>query len=745
MARFGFVSGSYTSQSPNADDERCANWYPERLEQQGKSNFALYPTPGLRLAINLPTEIGGVVNAPIRDQIHSPRGLFAITGDPAVGGKFYEVRLTNGAYTSIQRGVFSAAGGTQPYTQMVYGGGLTGNTVWMLVDGEPYYWDGVTFANIPAVPTFGTSVSQVGYCGGFFLALAGNKIFASAPLDVTTWPGASSTIPSIFPDTTQSLVVNQTQVWLLSLVTGAVYYLSGNSPFPFDYIEGSFIEHGICANASMTKLDNSIFWLGEDPQGQAMVWRASGYTPQRVSTHAIEFAIQGYRRIPLGGTDRFNNGINDAIGYAYQDQGHSFYVLYFPSANSGNGATWVYDIATQMWHERFFLNNGVEQAHRSRNHSFFIPFDFGTQSVNPGRHIVGDWQATGNLYEMQIPAANGTGGWDFADDFGNKIQRVRRSPHINLEKEWVFHNEITIDLESGLGPMPPSTLLPFAAITDNFNRANAPLSAPWVPFITAPQIVGNAVQPLNVFPGNPSFAYYSGPIWPDDQYSKCTVVTLTGGVNSTIALVARFSTDGVTESWYEGAFTSLPGPFYFLGILHFQRDVATGTLTANTLNSSTVLIPPTPGDILEFDAIEGRDCISALTMKINGVTVLSASDGNLQSGAPGFGLGASVAVANASIDNWEAGTFAENLEPQVMLRWSDDGGHRWSNEYLMGAGQAGQYNKRVVRRRLGKSRQRIYEIKCSDAIPWRIADAYLKATPAYSPEERLISRAAKSA
>jgi hypothetical protein len=60
------------------------------------------------------------------------------------------------------------------------------------------------------------------------------------------------------------------------------------------------------------------------------------------------------------------------------------------------------------------------------------------------------------------------------------------------------------------------------------------------------------------------------------------------------------------------------------------------------------------------------------------------------------------------------------------LRWSDDGGHVWSNTYPMDCGQAGNFSKRVLWRCLGRSRGRVYEIAMTDAVPWRITDAYLE-------------------
>ncbi|WP_460918270.1 hypothetical protein, partial [Staphylococcus aureus] len=70
--------------------------------------------------------------------------------------------------------------------------------------------------------------------------------------------------------------------------------------------------------------------------GQTIVLEGSSYQAHRISTNAIENEIRGYANI------------TDAIGMIYQTEGHVFYVLTFPSAD----ATWVYDKATQLWHQR---------------------------------------------------------------------------------------------------------------------------------------------------------------------------------------------------------------------------------------------------------------------------------------------------------------------------------------------------------------------------------------------------------
>jgi hypothetical protein len=67
----------------------------------------------------------------------------------------------------------------------------------------------------------------------------------------------------------------------------------------------------------------------------------------------------------------------------------------------------------------------------------------------------------------------------------------------------------------------------------------------------------------------------------------------------------------------------------------------------------------------------------------------------------------------------------QGADPQVMVRWSDDGGHTWSSEQWRSAGKIGQYRHRVVFWRLGRARDRIYEMVVSDPVAWHIIDAYL--------------------
>jgi len=67
-------------------------------------------------------------------------------------------------------------------------------------------------------------------------------------------------------------------------------------------------------------------------------------------------------------------------------------------------------------------------------------------------------------------------------------------------------------------------------------------------------------------------------------------------------------------------------------------------------------------------------------------------------------------------------------DPQAMLRWSNDGGSTWSNEHWSTIGKIGKYQNRIIWRRLGWSRDRIFEVVVTDPIKACIISANLKAS-----------------
>src|SRR5262249_43083593 len=189
------------------------------------------------------------------------------------------------------------------------------------------------------------------------------------------------------------------------------WYNAGTVPFPFQLLPGVMIEQGCAAKYSPAKMDTNVYWLSQSPEGDRMVMRGGNQNvAQRISTHAIEAEFRKYPRV------------DDAIGSVYQIQGHSFYKLHFPTADT----TWGFDQATGQWHEdNWFDPNGVPHCARNR----FVAFAY-------GRNVALDF-ANGNLYAVDPNA--------FTDN-GAPIPWIRSFPHVVDELKYVNTAAIVADV-----------------------------------------------------------------------------------------------------------------------------------------------------------------------------------------------------------------------------------------------------------------------------------------------------------
>jgi hypothetical protein len=256
---------------------------------------------------------------------------------------------------------------------------------------------------------------QVVYQDGYFIF---NKPdsgqFYISELNATTFDALDISTSEGSPDDIVAVLSENRNLWLFNEKTTEVFFNSGNADFPFERIQGAYIEQGCCAPFSVAKIANTVLWLGRDNDGQGVVYKAQGYQPQRVSTHAIEQAIQGY------------GDISDANAYVYQENGHHFYVLNFTNADT----TWVYDFSTNMWHERVYTNQGALERHRANYHAFAY-----------SSHVVGDYE-NGKLYKLSSSV--------YADN-GAEITRRRTAPHLSSGMKRVQYSSFQLDIESGVG------------------------------------------------------------------------------------------------------------------------------------------------------------------------------------------------------------------------------------------------------------------------------------------------------
>lgn len=405
MANFPFVGPSYTSQSLNVECQRSVNFYLELVEsQRGKDVVGLYPTPGLKTFCTLS---GTSVRAIKELTYGATQKVFAVSGTDFVEIASDGTVTVRG--TVANDGLPASIAASQNQLVIISGGVAYSYTI-----------SGSTFATITGM--LGTPFQAEFVDGYFIVLLANSKQFQfSGLLDATAWDGLDTAIISVFSGNVVSMIASHRELWFLGKTASQVYYDSGNADMPFEPTPPGFIEQGSGASWATVKMKESVLWLSGSDRGNCVAYRSQGYQPVRVSNHATEYAWSRY------------SAISDAIGYAYEDQGHSFWVIHFPTAD----ATWTYDIATGEWHERGFwlASRNRYEAHHSRCHTFAF-----------GKHLVGDWKS-GKVYEMDI---------GLYDDDGSPLRRLRRAPHISKEQQWMFYHQLQIDVEVGLGLVDPA-------------------------------------------------------------------------------------------------------------------------------------------------------------------------------------------------------------------------------------------------------------------------------------------------
>jgi hypothetical protein len=386
--RIPIASKSYTSRSRALSAERVVNMYPQIQPDGAKSPVALFSTPGL-------TSFSTVGTGPIRG-LHVMDGTLYVVS----GTSIYKVGV-GGSATLL---------GTIVGTAPVY---MVNNGAQILCVIDPYAYV-VTSTTVTQVadtdfPGAATCAYLDGY--GIFNDPGTGQFWITSLLDFSGVDALDFATAESSPDDILRVFTDHGQLWLFGSDSIEIWVNTGAAAFPFERQPGSTIERGTAAAGSVAKLDSGVLWLGDD----RIVYMAQAYQPTRISTHAIEQAIAEYETI------------SDAEAFTYTADGHTFYVLTFPT----EAVTWVYDAATQQWHER-----------ESRASSLSIGRWRATGYASCyGKHLVGDY-AAGTVWEMSHAVyAEGS----------NDLVRTIQCPPLYAEGKRAFMPSLEVDMEVGVG------------------------------------------------------------------------------------------------------------------------------------------------------------------------------------------------------------------------------------------------------------------------------------------------------
>jgi hypothetical protein len=267
------LGSSYVARSVNAADARMVNLFPEIVPEAGKEPAFLQRAPGLKL-------LNTVGIGPIR-------GLWAFSSNDGVafvvsGNELYKI---NNAYVATLLGAVSGAGPVSMADN--------GTQLFIAANGPSYIYNNTTgvFGAITD-PDFPGAVT-VCYLDGYFVFNQPNSqlMWVTAILDGTNINALDFASTEGSPDGLIAVASNFREVWAFGTNSIEVWFDSGATDFPLQRIQGAYNEIGCAATFSVAKLDNGLFWLGSDARGQGIVYRSQGYSGQRISTHAIEYAI----------------------------------------------------------------------------------------------------------------------------------------------------------------------------------------------------------------------------------------------------------------------------------------------------------------------------------------------------------------------------------------------------------------------------------------------------------------------
>lgn len=288
--------------APDYSGERLVNYFARPTD--GVSPLALLSRGGLVQVVDL--------GAPVRAQVY-------------MGGNHYAV--AGGAVWKIVGGVATSVG---TVADGVTGIAASTSEIAIVAGGNYYVCDGA--ATTQYTPGALTSARDVAVMDGYFLVIGdsggrSDALQISGLDDGTTFNALEFAFAEKDPDGLANIIEDHDRLWLIGSRTIQVFYNSGNAQFPFEPVPGAVVEHGAIAWTT-AQADNMVYWVRPD----GIVLRGSGAAPQIISTPEVKAALEAS---------------TVTGGFYFTEAGHEFYAITRTGATS-----FVYDIATGLWHER---------------------------------------------------------------------------------------------------------------------------------------------------------------------------------------------------------------------------------------------------------------------------------------------------------------------------------------------------------------------------------------------------------
>jgi hypothetical protein len=438
----GFVGPSYQLTDRYAAIERTVGWVQlvNETRQEAKFKYALDPAPANAAFSALP------VPAPFNQP---SRGLLEYRGQSyGVNGSVAFHIAQNGTYTSIG----GVANDGNPASMV----GNGNNQIFVASAGQGYVITaagaGSTITSIPIGSFLGASDAT--FQDGYVLVTTPNsnqfQISGddTTPVgDATKWDAANVSIQAGQADLLRAIRSSREYLRLFGYRRSQVYAnvgAAGQTLFPFQSYNETFIETGCAATYSIADMGDAWMWIGEDARGMRACWIDPAFTPQRASTFAVEQFWQHYVSVA------------DAVAFPYIWNGHLKYRVTFPSAilNTMTGrytaATWEYDMTSSriagepIWTEQQYnsaTNGLIGRAELFHCYCY-------------GLHLVGSGGADGNagaIYKLSDSVYTDCGTDAHGAQDQREMVRDRICPHLWNNNNRVIYDRLQVECARGVG------------------------------------------------------------------------------------------------------------------------------------------------------------------------------------------------------------------------------------------------------------------------------------------------------
>ena len=400
--RYSLIGGAYRGRSYDMDAQECYNAFVEVDPKERMKPVALVRRPGLTVYKAITAGEGRGAHYHV-----AASRRFAV-----IGNTLYEFTSSS----STNRGTLSTNSG---FVSMADNGSTPGGgNQLMLVDGADGYIFNLSTNTLSVISDadFPDAPQTVTFQDGYFIVNAGDtgRFYISDSYDGTAWNALDFATAEGDPDVLVAVKSDRRELWLIGKRSAEIWYNSGNADFPFERFQGGFFEMGCAAKASVAKFDNSMVWLSSNSRGARQFVRAVEGGATVISTPGMAWQMAQY------------TAVEDARAFAFELEGHEFYICSFPTAN----VTWVYDAVSKEWFKWSYYESGAHTQFRGAHYLF------------DGTNCIVLDHTNGNTYTLSTSV--------YADN-SDTMMFERIGTHLYFEGRRVQVQEFELLMEGGLG------------------------------------------------------------------------------------------------------------------------------------------------------------------------------------------------------------------------------------------------------------------------------------------------------